>query len=135
MVGDGSPFPPPPALRKWGDGLALRDWPIAGMIVVAFVKKVLGLGMNGVNRSASHKFCTVVGWIPRDSILLEARISCVHVTIQLLQNEVRRIGTRTPQASDGHWARSTWSNERMSNLREPFMEYILEVEGSRRLET
>ena len=63
MVGDGSPFPPPPALRKKGD-LAMLDWQIAGMIAVAFVKRVLGLGVNGLNRSASHKFCTVVGWIP-----------------------------------------------------------------------
>jgi hypothetical protein len=68
MVGHGSPFPPPPALRKRGDGLAMLDWPIAGMIAVAFVKKVLGLGVNGLNESSFHKFCTVVGWILRNSI-------------------------------------------------------------------
>ena len=68
VVGNGSPFAPPPALRKRGDGLAMFDWPVAGMIAIAFVKNVLGLGVNGLDESAFHKFCTVVGWIPRGNI-------------------------------------------------------------------
>jgi hypothetical protein len=38
----------------------MLDWPIAGMIAVAFTKKVLGLGVNRLNENAFRKFYTVV---------------------------------------------------------------------------